>query len=209
VDLRLRQRSEHLRERDGIPHRVRHDTFDSSAPVVSEAFTKTFAAPKRVNLDLLSSQDELHAFTGLRPENGVAPALEGEEAVAGDGALGALDDQVRLGRQRQERRAVERRAVALGALEHRLAMGAMHPLAGYFLVPAQPRALGFVVVSEGVRSEQPLAHIAHIGFYLALGLRPVGTAQTYPESVVVCGGQGLGMEDSPLLQTLLTPDVLL
>src|SRR4051812_35229102 len=79
VDLRLRQRSEHLRERDGIPHRVRHDTFDSSAPVVSEAFTKTFAAPKRVNLDLLRSQDEqLHAFTGLRPEDGVAPALEGE-----------------------------------------------------------------------------------------------------------------------------------
>jgi hypothetical protein len=102
VDLGLGQGSEHC----GQLHRplggVGQHPLGSATPVAAEP------APVagRVDLELLRPEHELDPLAGPRARDGVAAALEREQPVARDGALGALRDQVRLRRKSEQCSAV-------------------------------------------------------------------------------------------------------
>src|SRR5215204_1974865 len=199
VDLFFGQRPEHLGERHGVPDRVRQDPLGPAALVAGE----DLAGAQGTNLHLPRAQNQLDLLAGaglaLR-RHGVAPALEGEEPVPGNGALRARDDQVGIGW-----RAEQRGAIPLGSCAHDLAVGAMPPAPSDLLVPASPGAVCFLVALEGVRPEQPAPDVVYVGLDLPFGLRPVGFAQPYPETVVHRRGQSLRVKELAF-QALLAAD---
>src|SRR3954468_17199042 len=106
MDLRFRERVEHLRQRHRPLNRIREDLRGPAALVAREPAPVGLG----VDLELRGAQDELDALAGPGVRDGIAAALEAEEPVARDDSGGALDDQVRRQRNRPERG-----VVALGA----------------------------------------------------------------------------------------------
>src|SRR3954468_188134 len=106
MDLRFRERVEHLRQRHRALDRIREDLRGPAALVAREAAPVGLG----VDLELARAQDQLDALAGPRVGDGVAAALEAEQPVAGDDARGALDDQIG-----HRRNWPERGMVALGA----------------------------------------------------------------------------------------------
>src|SRR3954453_10555319 len=120
MDLRFRERVEHLRQRHRALDRIREDLRGPAALVAREAAPVGLG----VDLELRGPEDELDALSG--PGVGAAEGgpLEAEEPVAGDDAGGALDDQI--GHRRDW---PQRGVVTFGADRDDFAVGAVDALA--------------------------------------------------------------------------------
>src|SRR3954454_21818832 len=88
MDLGLRERAEHLRQRHRRLDRVRKHPCGAAALVARETAPVTGA----VDLDLLGAEHELDALAGPRVEDAIAAALKAQQPVARDHPGGALDD---------------------------------------------------------------------------------------------------------------------
>lgn len=98
-------------------------------------------------LELLRTEQQLHALARLGVGDRVAASLEAEQPITSDDAGGALDHEIGRGQQRSQRR-----MVTISAGRDDLAVGAVHTPAGDVLVPILPRHVRLRIACEAVRA---------------------------------------------------------